>query len=95
MADKYWRVSFNVVWYFTGWYSWHVKKIRLGCSLSMGFGSCCGKTRFMESLVQIIYSGSLFVMAELHYLLPLNMSFMSTCLKLKHDRDSLSSRPPV
>jgi hypothetical protein len=51
--------------------------------------------RFMASLVQKAYSGFPFGMAELHYLLTFNMSFMPICFKLKCDRDSLSSRPPV
>jgi hypothetical protein len=44
--------------------------------------------RFMESLVQKANSGFPFGMAELHYILPFNMSFTRICVKLKHNRDT-------
>jgi hypothetical protein len=68
-------------------------KIRL--FTKYGIWQLLWEDRFMESLVQKAYSGFSFGMAELHYLLPFNMSFMPICLNLKHDRVRLSSRPPV
>jgi hypothetical protein len=41
----------------------------------------------MESLVQKANSGFPFLMAELHYILPFNMSFIRICVKLKRNRD--------
>ena len=95
VAEKYWRLNLKwcLVRYWLVFMASEENKARV--FTKYGIWQLLWEDRFMESLVQKAYSGFPFGMAALHYLLPFNMSFMPVCLKLKHDRDSLSSRPSV